>query len=113
MRRIGIMGAGAIGSVVGGLLILVGGFMLVSRKPVSRWLIGVGCVPIFVFGLGAFVAANAADDGVAGGVIALPIAVFSLATAVLTFLPSTSRWIRAKRNLIAPQPYPHYPPYRG
>jgi len=99
-------------SVIGGLLILAGGFMLLSRKPASRWLIAVGCVPIFVFGLGAFLAANADGAGVVG-VIALPIVIFSVATVVLTFLPSTNRWIHAKRNLIAPQPYPYYPPYQG
>ncbi|WP_285030354.1 hypothetical protein [Mycolicibacterium sp. lyk4-40-TYG-92] len=100
-------------SVIGGLLILAGGFMLLSRKPASRWLIGVGCVPIFAFGLGAFLAANADGSGVVG-VIALPIVIFSVATVVLTFLPSTSRWIRAKGNPVAPQPYPYYPPpYQG
>jgi hypothetical protein len=96
-------------SVIGGLLILAGGFMLLSRKPASRWLIGVGCVPIFAFGLGAFLAANADGSGVVG-VVALPIVIFSVATVVLTFLPSTTRWIRAKRNLIAPQYFPQYPP---
>ena len=99
-------------SVVGGLLILVGGFMLLSRKPASRWLIGIGCVPIFAFGLGAFLAANADGAGPVG-VIALPIVIFSVATVVLTFLPSTTRWMHAKRNLTAPQYFPQYPPYQG
>ncbi|SEB17395.1 MULTISPECIES: hypothetical protein [unclassified Mycobacterium] len=100
-------------SVVGGLLILAGGFMLLSRKPASRWLIGIGCVPIFAFGLGAFLGANADGDSTVGAVITLPIVIFSVATMVLTFLPSTGRWMRAKRNLIAPQPYPYYPPPQG
>jgi hypothetical protein len=99
--------------VVGGLLILAGGFMLLSRKSAGRWLIAVGCVPIFAFNLMAFLATVADGDGAVGVVIALPIAVFSVVTVVLTFLPSTGRWIRAKRNLSAPQPYPYYPPPQG
>jgi hypothetical protein len=100
-------------SVIGGLLILAGGFMLLTRKPASRWLIGVGCVPIFVFGLGAFLAANADGSSVVG-VITLPIVIFSVATVVFTFLPSTTRWIRAKRTPVAPQYFPQYPPpYQG
>ena len=75
-------------AVIGGLLILVGGFMLLSRKPVSRWLVAVGCVPIVAFGLGALLAASA-DGFDAAGVIALPILIFSVATFVLTLLPST------------------------
>jgi hypothetical protein len=100
-------------SVVGGLLILAGGFLLLARKPAGRWLIAVGCVPIFAFGLMGFLAASADGDGVVGTVIALPVAVFSVVTVVLTFLPSTTRWIRAKRNPVAPQPYPYHPPYQG
>ncbi len=101
-------------SVIGGLLILAGGFMLLARKPASRWLIGVGCVPIFAFGLGAFLGANADGDSTIGAVITLPIVIFSVATVVLIFLPSTTRWIRAQRTPVAPQYFPQYlPPYQG
>lgn len=100
-------------NVVCGLLLLIGTVMLMLRKMVGRWLVVAGCV---VSGLSvltslAFVASTIGNyeysRGAGSDLVGL---MFAVVTLVLVLLPSTTAWLQAKRNPVAPQ---YYPPYQG
>lgn len=96
-----------------GLSLLVGAFSLFRRNTIGRLLIAGGCAVVIVLAIvvtvgGAFVRPHSDLDSV--GVPVIVGIVFPILTLVLSLLPSTTRWIEAKPNPIAPQ---YYPPYQG
>ncbi|MFV8265196.1 hypothetical protein ACNQR9_19005 [Mycolicibacterium peregrinum] len=107
-----------------GLVLLVGSILLFQRKLIGRIVVVIGCSLALLSGLGLFVAVDAFQDDYPGAPDASPLSlvslVFPIATIVLTLVPSTTAWIRAKQNPVAPQPYPQnpatpqtYPQYPG
>lgn len=98
---------------VGALSMLAGSATLVQRKIIGRWLVIVGCAATILACLvgivlyGFMPAPSSSPGSLAASVGGL---VFPTLTLVLALLPSTTRWIEAKPNPIAPQ---YYPPYQG
>lgn len=107
-------------NVVAGVILSVGAVLLFQRKAVSRWIVVAGCAVSIVSTmislglpdtLGEYEYTGKGTD--VFGVI------FPIATIVLTLVPSTAAWIRAKQAPLPqypPQQYPPappYPPYRG
>lgn len=100
-------------NLVSGLLLGAGTVMLLLRKMIGRWLVVAGCgVTILssLIGVGISSAAASQVPYGGGGVSSLLSLIFPVLTLVLALLPSTTAWIRAKENPVAPQPYP---PYQG
>lgn len=99
--------------VLAAVLLLVGATMLLLRKMPGRWLIVTGCVLIIVGTVISYGLHNAISEYEGGprfGVLGL---LFPILTMVLTLRPSTMAWIHAKRNPVAPQYFPQYPPHQG
>ncbi|MCV7066668.1 hypothetical protein H7H51_14845 [Mycolicibacterium farcinogenes] len=103
-------------SFVFGLMIATGAVLLFQRKMLGRWLVVGACVLAILSGLISFGVSAAATAAVYGsysagngGVLNLVTLVFPIATLVLALLPSTTAWIKAKPNPVAPQYYPQYP----
>lgn len=107
-----------------GLVLLTGSILLFQRKLIGRILVVVGCSLALLSGLGSFVAITAFQDDYPGAPgwspVSLVSLVFPITTIVLTLVPSTTAWIRAKQNPAAAQPYPQnpvapqpYPQYPG
>ncbi|WP_458318225.1 hypothetical protein [Mycolicibacterium brisbanense] len=99
--------------VVVGVVLLAGSIMLLQRKMLGRWLVVAGCAMTIVsslitLGLSAAVTARYGYYG--GGGFAVLGLIFPVGTLVLSLLPSTTAWIRAKSNLAVPQPYS---PFQG
>lgn len=97
------------------LLLLIGAILLFRRKSIGRWLIIGGSAAVLVFwaflgGTVIGVSDEPRRDLVAIGIRILAGLVFPILTLVMTFLPSTTKWIQAKPNRSAAQ---HYPPYLG
>jgi hypothetical protein len=99
-------------NILSGLLLLIGTVMLLLRKMSSRWLVVAGCAVSILSTLVNFTMVPSSigeygyDRGVGPDLVG---ATFAIATIVLVLLPSTTAWIRAKRNSVAPQHYPPYP----
>lgn len=122
----GILAIGMVAMVIIGLvlgtvlsvLLIAGAVLLFRRKMLGRWLVVSGCAVAIVSNLmtAVFTTAVTADDwyspeGVVSVVVGLA---FPITTMVLALLPSTTAWIRAPRNPVAPQYFPQYlPPYEG
>ncbi|BCI78799.1 hypothetical protein ACJH6J_02120 [Mycobacterium sp. SMC-18] len=122
----GILAIGMVAMVIIGLvlgtvlsvLLIAGAVLLFRRKMLGRWLVVSGCAVAIVSNLmtAVFTTAVTADDwyspeGVVSVVVGLA---FPITTMVLALLPSTTAWIRAERNPVAPQYFPQYlPPYQG
>lgn len=109
---------GSLASIVFGAVLLTGAVMLFQRKMLGRWLVVGGCALAIVSNVIGFAVRSAATTGYPGygGLAALPLLgmVFPITTIVLIMLPSTTAWIQAKRNAVAPQYFPQYPPpHRG
>ena len=105
---------GVFASIVAGLLLLGGTITLMQRKMIGRWLVVSGCAitmlgSLLNLGLSAAVMARYETYGGGNGYAVLGL-IFPIATLVLVLLPSTTAWIQAKRNPIAPQ---YYPPYQS
>ncbi|QRY46975.1 hypothetical protein JVX93_09340 [Mycolicibacterium boenickei] len=97
-----------------GLIIAVGAVLLFQRKMLGRWLVVGACALAILSSLISFGVAAAATSAAygsyrGGGVFALFGLVFPVATLVLAMLPSTTAWIKARPNPVAPQFYPPYP----
>ncbi|QRY52721.1 hypothetical protein [Mycolicibacterium septicum] len=100
-------------NIVSGLLLLPGTVMLLQRKMIGRWLIVGGCAltilnSLLSLGLSAAVTARYESYG-GGSAFEFLSLVFPIATLVLAMLPSTTAWIKARPNPVAPQFYPPYP----
>jgi len=122
----GILAIGMVAMVIIGLvlgtvlsvLLIAGAVLLFRRKMLGRWLVVSGCAVAIVSNLmtAVFTTAVTADDwyspeGVVSVVVGLA---FPITTMVLALLPSTTAWIQAPRNPVAPQCFPQYlPPYQG
>lgn len=108
---------GSLASIVFGAVLLTGTVMLFQRKMLGRWLIvGGSALAILsnVIGFAVRTTATAGYPGYGGlGVLPLLGLVFPITTIVLVLLPSTTAWIQAKANAVAPQYLPQYPPYQG
>lgn len=108
-----------------GLMIATGAVLLFQRKMLGRWLVVGACAlailsSLVSFGVSAAVvkaSGYSTYSAGSGGVFNLVGLVFPIATLVLALLPSTTAWINAKPNPVAPQFYPsmppQYPPYQG
>ncbi|MGX9675491.1 hypothetical protein [Mycobacterium sp. HM-7] len=108
---------GSLASIVFGAVLLAGSVMLFQHKMLGRWLIVGGCALAIVSNVIGFAVRSSATAGYPGygglGVLPLLGMVFPITTIVLVMLPSTTAWIEAKRNAVAPQYFPQYPPYQG
>ena len=102
--------------IIAGALMLPGALTLLLRKQVGRWLIAAGSgISI----LSALINITSTPDsfgeysysrGIGGDVVGI---FFAIATIALALVPSTTTWLAAKKNPIAPQYFPPYPPYQG
>jgi hypothetical protein len=110
--------AGAVFGLLGiafGLALLIGAILLFRRKTIGRRLVVGGCAVAVLFGVAAIgdmvigISGDASREPVSIGIAVIVGIVVPVLTLVLAMLPSTSAWIRAKRNAIAPQFYPPYP----
>ncbi|MFI9508877.1 hypothetical protein [Nocardia sp. NPDC052566] len=91
-------------SVAFAALLLIGGILLLTRKKISRVLIGIGGVGTLIASIGISIAnynhttAGAPADATVTvtwdltGLAIIGVA-FNVATLILAFLPSTSRWL--------------------
>lgn len=103
---------GSLASIVFGAVLLTGSVMLFQRKMLGRWLIVGGCALAIVGNVIGFAVRSTTTAGYPGfGVLPLLGMVFPITTIVLIMLPSTTAWIQAKRNAVAPQYLPQYPQY--
>ena len=103
-------------NIIAGALMLPGALTLLLRKQVGRWLIAAGSgISI----LSALINITSTPDsfgeysysrGIGGDVVGI---FFAIATIALALVPSTTTWLAAKKNPIAPQYFPPYPPYQG
>jgi hypothetical protein len=97
-----------------GVMIAAGAVLLFQRKMLGRWLVVGACALAILSSLISFGVAAAATSAAhgslgGGGLSTLAGLIFPIATLVLAMLPSTTAWIKAKPNPIAPQFYPPYP----
>lgn len=105
------------------VVLLAGSIMLFQRKLIGRILVVTGCSLAILGRVGSFAATSSFQNdypGAPGSPLVLVSLIFPIATIVLTLVPSTTAWIRAKQNPVAPQPYPQnpaapqpYPQYPG
>ncbi|OKH84313.1 hypothetical protein EB75_05225 [Mycobacterium sp. ST-F2] len=103
-------------NIISGAFLLAGALTLLMRKPVGRWLITAGCGISILSALINFTLTpdSIGDYSYSRGIGADMVGVlFAIATIVLALVPSTTAWIQAKRNPVAPQYFPQYPPYQG
>ncbi|MGV0810593.1 hypothetical protein ABQF34_01385 [Mycolicibacterium boenickei] len=92
-----------------GLALLIGAVLLWRRRMIGRWLIVVGCTVAILAGVVPVIMTIEERDLTSVLVYAVPLGVFPILTLVLTLLPSTAKWVRAKQNAVAPQYYPSFP----
>lgn len=114
---IGMVAMVIIGLVLGtilSVLLIAGAVLLFRRKMLGRWLVVSGCAVAIVSNLMTYFFTTAVTSGdwtspesVASALVGLA---FPIVTMVLVLLPSTTAWIRAPRNPVAPQYFPQYPP---
>ncbi|MGV0743476.1 hypothetical protein [Mycolicibacterium sp. XJ870] len=99
-------------NVVCGLLLLIGALMLLLRNIIGRGLVIAGCSVFILSTLINFMLVPSTigdyeyDRGTGPDLVGL---MFAITTLVLALVPSTTAWIQAKRNPVAPQYYPPYP----
>ncbi|WKG03540.1 hypothetical protein [Mycolicibacterium sp. HK-90] len=93
----------------------IGAILLWRRKMIGRRLVVAGCAVAILLGV---VVLGDTTIGISGDPTREPLAisivvavglVLPIVTLVLAMLPSTTKWIRAKQNAVAPQYYPPYP----
>lgn len=101
-------------NVVFGLMIGIGAVLLFQRKMLGRWLVVGACAlailsTLVSVGVGMTAQADVYGSYADGAVFNLFGLVFPIATLVLAMLPTTTAWINAKPNPVAPQFYPPYP----
>lgn len=110
--------AGAIFGLLGiafGLALFIGAILLFRRRMIGRRLVVGGCAVAILFGIAAIgdmvigISGDPSREPVSIGFAVLVGIVVPVLTLVLAMLPSTAVWIRAKRNVLAPQFYPPYP----
>lgn len=110
--------AGAIFGLLGiafGLALFIGAILLFQRKMIGRRLVVGGCVVAILFGIAAIgdmvigISGDPSREPVSIGFAVLVGIVVPVLTLVLAMRPSTTVWIRAKQNALAPQFYPPYP----
>ncbi|OHT97234.1 hypothetical protein [Mycobacterium syngnathidarum] len=96
-----------------GLALFIGAILLFRRNMNGRRLVIGGCGLAILTGLAVLAEQLTKYDFDGGAVltIAVPLFVFPILTLVLTMLPPTARWIRAKPSPVAVQYQPPYPAY--
>lgn len=97
-----------------GLMIAVGAVLLFQRKMLGRWLVVGACAlailsSLISFGVTAAATSESYGSYAGSGVFTLFGLIFPIATLVLAMVPSTTAWIQARPNPVAPQFYPPYP----
>jgi len=103
-------------NIIAGALMLPGALALLLRKRVGRWLIAAGCgISIFSALINIMLTPDSFGEySYARGVGADLVGVFfAIVTITLALAPSTTTWLAAKKNAVAPQYFAQYPPYRG
>lgn len=95
-----------------GAALFIGAILLFRRNMNGRRLVVGGCVLAILTGLAALAEqlTKYDFDGEAILTIAVPLFAFPIVTLVLTMLPPTAKWIRAKPSPVA---VPYQPPYPG
>lgn len=103
-------------NIISGAFLLAGALTLLLRKQVGRWLITAGCGISILSALINFTLTpdSIGDYSYSRGIGAdLVGIIFAVATIALALVPATTAWLAAKKQPVAPQYFPQYPPYQG